>query len=133
MIATFSGARFSDRCEIYADGSRIKVFLDECNHSPDGFEWGYGGSGPAQSAYAILRTFFEDYFSGDVRKAKHFAFALHQDFKFKYVAGFQHNERQILAKEVEKWVISQKKYIEYVEKWPKELASLRDEEAEGDE
>lgn len=25
-----------------------------CNHSPDGFSWGYGGSGPAQLALAIL-------------------------------------------------------------------------------
>jgi hypothetical protein len=24
------------------------------NHSPDGFEWGYGGSGPAQLALAIM-------------------------------------------------------------------------------
>jgi hypothetical protein len=24
------------------------------NHSPDGFNWGYGGSGPAQLAMAIL-------------------------------------------------------------------------------
>jgi len=24
------------------------------NHSPDGFSWGYGGSGPAQLALAIL-------------------------------------------------------------------------------
>ena len=24
------------------------------NHSPDGFNWGYGGSGPAQLALAIL-------------------------------------------------------------------------------
>lgn len=24
------------------------------NHSPDGFEWGYGGSGPAQLALALL-------------------------------------------------------------------------------
>ena len=24
------------------------------NHSPSGFEWGYGGSGPAQLALAIL-------------------------------------------------------------------------------
>jgi hypothetical protein len=24
------------------------------NHSPDGFNWGYGGSGPAQFALAIL-------------------------------------------------------------------------------
>ena len=28
---------------------------DEVNHSPDGFNVGYGGSGPAQLAYAICR------------------------------------------------------------------------------
>jgi len=27
------------------------------NHSPDGFEWGYGGSGPAQLALAIYQDF----------------------------------------------------------------------------
>ena len=27
------------------------------NHSPDGFNWGYGGSGPAQLALAILLKF----------------------------------------------------------------------------
>lgn len=27
---------------------------DIVNHSPDGFEWGYGGSGPAQLALALL-------------------------------------------------------------------------------
>lgn len=29
--------------------------LDEKNHSPTGLEWGYGGSGPAQLAWCILR------------------------------------------------------------------------------
>jgi Family of unknown function (DUF6166) len=28
--------------------------FDLRNHSPDGFEWGYGGSGPSQLALAIL-------------------------------------------------------------------------------
>lgn len=35
--------------------------LDPCSyvlcHSPDGFEWGYCGSGPAQLAFAILMNF----------------------------------------------------------------------------
>ncbi len=30
---------------------------DIMNHSPGGFEWGYGGSGPAQLALAILADF----------------------------------------------------------------------------
>jgi hypothetical protein len=33
---------------------------DHVNHSPDGFAWGYGGSGPAQLAYAILFSVTED-------------------------------------------------------------------------
>ena len=28
------------------------------NHSPDGFAWGYGGSGPAQLALAVLLEIF---------------------------------------------------------------------------
>lgn len=30
------------------------------NHSPDGFNWGYGGSGPAQLALALLLDVFDD-------------------------------------------------------------------------
>ena len=30
------------------------------NHSPDGFNWGYGGSGPAQLALAILLRFLSN-------------------------------------------------------------------------
>ncbi|GAI22752.1 unnamed protein product, partial [marine sediment metagenome] len=31
-----------------------------CDHSPDGFNWGYAGSGPAQLALAILLDVTED-------------------------------------------------------------------------
>lgn len=31
----------------------LPLHLDKRNHSPTGFEWGYGGSGPAQLALAI--------------------------------------------------------------------------------
>ena len=48
------------------------------NHSPDGFEWGYGGSGPAQSALALLL---------DYTRNRGVALKLYQDFKFKVVAG----------------------------------------------
>ena len=38
------------------DGVRkeLPLRLDLSNHSPTGFEWGYGGSGPAQLALALL-------------------------------------------------------------------------------
>ena len=49
------------------------------NHSPDGFEWGYCGSGPAQLALAILL-----YEYGDPILAR----CCHQDFKRDVIAGF---------------------------------------------
>lgn len=42
------------------------------NHSPDGFQWGYGGSGPAQLALAILL---------DVTGDEGLSVRLHQGFK----------------------------------------------------
>jgi hypothetical protein len=52
--------------------------LDLMNHSPSGFAWGYGGSGPAQLALAMLADALGD----DAR-----ALALHQAFKSEVVAG----------------------------------------------
>jgi len=46
------------------------------NHSPDGFNWSYAGSGPSQLALAILLT----------RTDKDTALKLYQRFKFKYIA-----------------------------------------------
>ncbi|MEI8288159.1 MAG: DUF6166 domain-containing protein [Verrucomicrobiota bacterium] len=51
--------RYAGRREGYAaivtvNGRRLNPRLDLWNHSPTGFEWGYGGSGPAQLALAIL-------------------------------------------------------------------------------
>ena len=34
--------------------------LELMNHSPSGFEWGYGGSGPAQLALALLLDYADD-------------------------------------------------------------------------
>ena len=42
--------------EVYIDGKRLDPRRSQAiwNHSPDGFNWGYSGSGPAQLALAIL-------------------------------------------------------------------------------
>ena len=47
------------------------------NHSPTGFEWGYGGSGPAQLALAILA----EHLGNDDA-----ALNLYQDFKWACIA-----------------------------------------------
>src|SRR6056297_1832626 len=41
------------------------------NHSPSGFEWGYGGSGPAQLALALLLDYTDD---EEVALAEYMAF-----------------------------------------------------------
>jgi len=63
-------------------GTRIlspKPSQELFNHSPDGFSWGYGGSGPAQLALALLF---------DVTLDKEIALTWHQDFKRDVVVNF---------------------------------------------
>jgi hypothetical protein len=71
-----------DRVVLVQDGdgpSRpLPVRLDLCDHSPDGFEWGYTGSGPAQLALALAADA-----TGDDFRAVH----VHQQLKFRLVAG----------------------------------------------
>ncbi len=42
--------------EVWLDGKWLDPIPSQkyCNHSPDGFNWSYGGSGPAQLALAIV-------------------------------------------------------------------------------
>ncbi len=46
----------ADTREVYLNGKRLDPANSQKhhNHSPDGFNWGYGGSGPAQLALAIM-------------------------------------------------------------------------------
>lgn len=58
---TYAGERSSDHiCTVFVDGHVLDPRLDLRNHSPTGFKWGYGGSGPAQLALAILADCFGD-------------------------------------------------------------------------
>jgi hypothetical protein len=56
----------------------------------DGFNWGYGGSGPAQLALAIL----SDYLENDEA-----ALSLFQAFKFRVIAGLPQEEGWTLTGE----------------------------------
>lgn len=69
-------------------------------HSPDGFQWGYGGSGPADLALNmlydyLLRTCCED--------AKSMAMDLYQSFKWDFIAR-QGKELSITGEDIEKWL-----------------------------
>jgi Family of unknown function (DUF6166) len=69
--------------------------LDLWNHSPTGMEWGYGGSGPAQLALAILADYLQD----DDR-----AIELHQAYKWEVIAKLEHASWRIEITEVADWL-----------------------------
>lgn len=50
----YEGTRTPKGCVVTVDGKPLNPRYDLWNHSPTGFEWGYGGSGPAQLALALL-------------------------------------------------------------------------------
>lgn len=61
----------------------LPLYLQVRNHSPTGFAWRYGGSGPAQLSLAILI---------DCLKDEERAVALYQKFKFARIAQLSQSE-----------------------------------------
>jgi len=64
------------------------------NHSPTGFEFGYGGSGPSQLALAILLDCV----------GEKLALGFYQDFKFQFVSTEQGDELVIYEDEIKAWI-----------------------------
>lgn len=62
---------------------------------PDGAEWGYGGSGPAQLALALLADATGD--DGQAQKS-------YQRFKWEVVAGFNREQFLITQAEIRCWI-----------------------------
>jgi len=91
-MKTYVGNRSGGICEVWIEenGNRrdLPLYLHVRNHSPSGFEWGYGGSGPAQLALALLVEHFT-VDRGDGMPWSNIEAALHlyQRFKFKVVGG----------------------------------------------
>jgi len=63
------------------------------NHSPDNFNWGYSGSGPAQLALAILLEFTDQVT----------VIRLYQEFKSDVIAGLKGNF-ELPTEVVERWI-----------------------------
>jgi len=75
-VKRYEGRREGHAVVVTGDGRPLNPRLDLWNHSPTGFEWGYGGSGPAQLALALLA----DHLADDDQAVR-----LHQSFKFAVV------------------------------------------------
>lgn len=84
---------------IHEDGSQtpLPLYTEMVNHSPEGFNWGYDGSGPAQLAYALLC---------DATKDKAFAEKYHQQFKDFFIANLDpHASWRMTLAEIEAFVL----------------------------
>lgn len=97
----YTGLRLPHGCEVYRrtpgwPADRLDPRHDLRNHSPCGFEWGYGGSGPAQLALALLADAADD----------QTALNHYQRFKFKHIAGLTEGE----------WFMSSGEILDFVER-----------------
>ena len=79
-MKTYSGVRAESGCAVTVEDGGVSRALDPrfdlSNHSPAGFEWGYGGSGPAQLALAL---------AADVLRDDGAALGVYQRLKFRVV------------------------------------------------
>lgn len=75
-----------------------------CRHSPDGFEWGYGGSGPSDTALSIMVNYFNH---RGMENAVGRADLCYQDFKWEFIANAPEDGFVISEKQIEDWLKKQ--------------------------
>lgn len=90
-MKTYEGRREGYVAEVTVNGVSLNPRLDLWNHSPTGFEWGYGGSGPAQLALALLADDL-----GDDNEAVQ----LHQEFKRAVVAKLDRRRWTLTSEQI---------------------------------
>jgi hypothetical protein len=88
----YEGRREGYAVIVTVDDRPLDPRFDLWGHSPTGFEWGYGGSGPAQLALALLA----DHLADDDQAVFH-----HQDFKRIVVAGLPYPGWTLTSEQVE--------------------------------
>ena len=91
----YAGTREAHAVVVTVDDRPLNPRFDLWNHSPTGFEWGYGGSGPAQLALALLA----DCIGNDEQATE-----LHQEFKRKVVANLEGRGWTMTSHEIHAWV-----------------------------
>jgi hypothetical protein len=98
-MKTYEGRREGHAALVTVNSRPLNPRLDLWNHSPTGFEWGYGGSGPAQLALALLA----DHLGNDEQ-----ALEFHQRFKFAVVAALPQPGWSLTSADIERAVAALK-------------------------
>lgn len=93
---------FNIRVWVEAPGATydLPLHLEVHSHSPTGFNWGYGGSGPAQLALAILYDLFQD---------EETILPLYQDFKWDRISLITSDDWSLNEANIRKWVDARSK------------------------
>jgi len=81
-------------CKVVVDGRPLKCRYDLLSASPDGFEWSYSGSGPAQLAISILADAFGDQIAKE----------LYEEFKREVIATLPEHGWRLTRQELEQLV-----------------------------
>lgn len=102
-MAIYKGSRWIQGTEyrhVTKDGRELHPTASQklWNHSPDGFEWGYQGSGPAQLALAILLE----------ETTKDMALDIYQAFKRDVIANFDRCTWTLTSDQVQDWLHQQR-------------------------
>ena len=88
----YEGKRSYGQCFVTMNGRALDPRFDLRFHSPDGFEWGYCGSGPAQLALALLA----DHCGNDEQ-----ALNFYQRFKWAVIAGLPRLHWTLTSEEID--------------------------------
>ena len=101
MTKYIIGLRDKGAVIVSIDGQTLHPYKSQqvYNHSPSGFEWGYGGSGPCQLALAILLELYD----------RQTALAYYKKFKGEFIATASYNGFVISSDSIDEWLEKEKK------------------------
>lgn len=88
-------AEWDDKTGLLARNYPLPLRLDVYNHSPTGFAWGYGGSGPHQLALALLL---------DVTKSRAKSLRYYHQLVIDTISGLDDNGWKLTDTEILAWL-----------------------------
>ena len=96
-------------CQIVLEDGSVKILSNLGYHSPDGFQIGYGGSGPADLAYSILMDFLLRSKKSGAKDVAGRAEFFHQKFKNDFIAKDKYRQPNcylaISSETINEWLI----------------------------
>lgn len=100
-------------CQIVFEDGSTKVLSNLGYHSPDGFQIGYGGSGPADLAYSILMDYLLRSKTCDAINVAGKTEFFHQQFTDDFIAKEKYRNpnyyMSIKSETINEWLIKQER------------------------